>query len=407
MVSAPPGALHGVRVLDLTQALAGPFCTQMLADQGADVIKLEAPGGDMLRRAGPFAGDDQMRAFGSVFQSANRNKRSIVLDLKAPEAREPFLRLVDQADILVENFRAGVMERLGYSYESLALRNPRLVYTSVRGFGDRRGGASPYVDWPAFDIVAQAMGGIMAITGPDPDTPCRVGTGLGDTAAGLFAAFATLAALWEAKRSGQGQYVDVAMVDCVLALSEAAINPYSYAGQITRPMGNRMAGFAPFGTVRCRDGLVAIAAPHRPQWEALCRIMERPELIDDPRFATDAARFEHREAAYAAVEDFARQHDKAALRDLLGGKVPFGPVQDAADIFADPHMAARDMLPRLDHPGCADPHAVPGIPVKLTRTPGTIRHRAPVLGEHTDSILHDAGCSADAIATLRASGVLG
>lgn len=199
------GALAGIRVIDLTQALAGPFCTSLLADYGADVIKVEPPRGDMLRGTGPFAPDDETHDHGNVFQNANRNKRSIVLDLKSDEGRGVLLTLVREADALVENFSAGVMDRLGLGYEVLAEINPRLVYTSIRGFGDRRGEESPYAHWPAFDVVAQAMGGIMSITGPDGGPPVRVGSGIGDSVPALFAALGTVTALFEAQRSGRGQ----------------------------------------------------------------------------------------------------------------------------------------------------------------------------------------------------------
>ncbi|WP_019808696.1 CaiB/BaiF CoA transferase family protein [Saccharomonospora halophila] len=380
-------SLDGLRIIDLTQALAGPFCTSLLADHGADVVKVEPPRGDMLRASGPYSADDDTRAYGGVFQSANRNKRSIVLDLKTGADRAVLLRLVDGADALVENFSAGVMDRLGLSYEELSRRNPRLVYTSIRGFGDARGGESPYASWPAFDIIAQAMGGLMSITGPDEHTPVRAGSGLGDTIPALFAAFGTMTALWQARTSGQGQYVDVAMVDSVLALSEVVVNTYAHTGEVPAPSGNQLAGFAPFDTVRAKDGVVTLGAPHNAQWRKLCGIMGRPELVEDPRFATDHARWENRAAVYAEVEAFTRTHTVAELIDLLGGKVPLGPIHDAADIFADPHFASREMLPRVEQPGTGREVAVPGVAAKLSRTPGAVLHRAPLLGEHTGEIL--------------------
>ncbi|WP_448624389.1 CaiB/BaiF CoA transferase family protein [Geodermatophilus sp. URMC 64] len=400
-------ALDGVRVLDLTQALAGPFCTALLADQGADVVKVEPPRGDFLRGAGPFADDDPVRAYGGVFQSANRGKRSVVLDLKQPAAREVLLRLADSADVLVENFSEGVMERLGLGYDVLAARNPRLVYTSIRGFGDAAGGKSPYSSWPAFDIVAQAMGGLMSITGPDAATPVRAGSGLGDTVPGLFAAFGTLAALREAERSGRGQYVDVAMVDSVLAVSEVVVNAFAHTGQVPAPIGNQLPGFAPFDTVRAKDGVVALGAPHRPQWVALCAAMDRPDLVDDPRFATDRDRWRHREAVYEEVNAWTSGHTVAELIELLGGKVPLGPILDAADIFADPHFAARDMLPTVEQPGTGRQVAVPGVPAKLSRTPGAVVRRAPLLGEHTEEILREAGLDEAALDDLCAAGATG
>src|SRR5690606_3684895 len=284
---------------------------------------------------------------------------------------------------LVENFSAGVMDRLGLSYEALAELNPRLVYTSIRGFGDRRGGESPYAHWPAFDVVAQAMGGLMSITGEDGGSPVRVGSGVGDTVPALFAALGTVTALFEAQRSGRGQYVDTAMVDGVLAVSEIAVNLYAATGQSPRPMGNQLQGFAPFNTVRAKDGDIALGAPHNPQWAKLCVIMGMPELIEDERFNSDDARWTHRDEVYRIVGDWVGQYTIAELIDLLGGKVPLGPVLDSEAIFANPHFAVRGMLPEVENPRTGRPTRITGPVTKLTRTPASIRRRAPLLGEHT------------------------
>lgn len=401
----PRKALAGVRVIDLTQALAGPFCTSLLADHGADVVKIEPPRGDLLRYTGPYAADDETRAYGGVFGSANRNKRSLVLDLKAPAARRIVLELASTADVLVENYSAGVMERLGLGYEVLRERNPRLVYASIRGFGDAAGGKSPYADWPAFDIVAQAMGGLMSITGPDAATPVRVGSGIGDTVPGLFTAFGIMAALREAERTGEGQYVDVAMVDAVLAVSEVIVNTYAHTGQSPVPIGNQLRGFAPFDTVRAKDGVVTLGAPHNPQWAKLCPLMGRPELVTDPRFDTDLKRWENRAEVYAIVNEWTATKTVAELMEILGGKVPLGPVYTAQDIFRDPHFAARDMLPQVEQPGTGRTVAVPGVPVKLSATPGAVTRRAPLLGEHSAQVLREAGLDDEAIAALAASGI--
>jgi crotonobetainyl-CoA:carnitine CoA-transferase CaiB-like acyl-CoA transferase len=401
------GALKGVRVLDVTHAVAGPFCSQVLADHGADVIKVEPLEGDFFRNMGPFRPDDTQRTLGGLFQAVNRNKRSIALNLKKPEAREVFLELVKGADVLVENFRAGVMDKMGLGYEALKAVRPQLVYTSVRGFGDRAGGASPYMDWPAFDIVAQAMGGWMGITGQDAEHPMKVGGGAGDTVPGLFAAFGTMTALWHARATGQGQYVDIAMTDSILAMSELVVSQYAFTGVSPQPAGNSIPGFAPFGTVRVKDGVIVIAAVHDPQFRELTRLMGQPELAKDPRFDNEANRWKNRAELQDLLEAFTLRQTKLELRELFGGHVPFSPIYTAADIFADPHFAARNMLPRVEQPGSAEPAAVPGVPVKLSVTPGEVRTRAPLLGEHTREILGEAGLAAERIETLLQSAAVG
>lgn len=405
MISA--GALAGVRVLDVTQAFAGPFCSQLLADQGADVVKIEAPEGDVNRTLGPFPADDATRAFGALFQHCNRNKRGVVIDLKNEAGRQAFLKLVDGADILVENFRYGVMQRFGLGYDVLKERNPKLVYTSIRGFGDEAGGRSPYIEFPAVDMVAQAFGGVMSITGPDADTPTRIGGGFGDTIPGLFAAFATMVALFEAQRSGKGQYVDIAMADAVLAMCESVATFYGYTGKVPKPAGNRLPDIVPFGVVKVADGHAALAVPPGRGWAIFCGAIGRPELADDPRFSTVAARVSNEREVYAVIEDYTSTRTKAELMAIFGGVIPFSPINDAGDIHLEPHFAARGMLPKLDHPGSAGRFSVAGVPVKLSRTPGGVRHRAPMKGEHTDEVFAEAGFGAGEIAALRGQGAIG
>ena len=292
------------------------------------------------------------------------------------------------------------------SYEILASRNPRLVYAAIRGFGDRRTGESPYADWPAFDIVAQAMGGIMGITGPDADTPIKIGPGVGDLVPALMAAFGIVAALYEARQSGKGQFVDVAMVDGIAAICERIIHQHSFAGVVPRPEGNRHPLLCPFGLFRCRDGWATIGAPQPAFWRALCEAMQRTDLVDDPDFATNAARLANQEQVYELVEAFTRRHTRAELIALIGGKVPFAPVYDVAGMFADPHFAVREMLVDVEQPGSAAPVKIAGVPVKLSRTPGSVRRRAPLLGEDTDAVLAEAGYQTSEIAALRASGAI-
>ena len=400
------GALQGLRILDLTHALAGPFCSQVLADHGADVIKIEPPEGDFFRRMGPFRDDDQQHRLGGLFQSCNRNKRSIALNLKHPDGQALLKELVLGADALVENYRADVLDKLGLGYDTLKLIKPALVYTSVRGFGDKAGGVSPYMQWPSFDIVAQAMGGWMGITGEDADHPVKVGGGAGDTVAGLFAAFGTMVALWHARTTGVGQYVDVAMTDSILAMSELLVSQYSYRGVSPVPVGNGIPGMAPFGTVRVKDGVVVIAAPHNPQFHELCHLIGLPGLIQDPRFANEGLRWDNHVALREAIETFTTTRTKLELRELFGGKIPFSPIYNAKEIFEDPHFTARNMLPEVEQPGSRRNAVVPGVPVKLSQTPGGVRHRAPLLGEHTREILAGAGVSAQRIAQLIETGAV-
>ncbi len=398
------GALEGLRVLDLTQMLAGPFATQMLADQGADVVKVEPIEGDTTRRVGPYRADDKIRLFGGYFASVNRNKRSLSVDLKSPEGKALFLDLVAEADCVVENFRAGVMDRLGLGYELLASVNPRLVYTSIRGFGDPRCGRSPYCEFPAYDPVAQAMGGIMGITGPDAATPLKVGPGIGDLVPAMFAAFGTLAAVWRAGRTGKGQYVDIAMVDCVLSLCERIVHQASFTGRPPRPEGNRHPLLTPFGLFPAADGFVTLAAHTDEFWATLTNLIGRADLISDQRTATLDARNANRDFVYETLSAYTSSRTRAELMSIFGGKTPFGPVYFADDILADPHFAVREMLVSVEHPGAAERVTIAGIPVRMTGTPGRIVRRAPFVGEDTRAVLAEWGIAEDRVDRLADSG---
>ncbi len=384
------GVLEGVVVLDLTQMLAGPYCTMLLADHGADVIKVEPPHGDMSRGLGPFMPGDDAREQGGYFHSINRNKRSIVLDLKNAEDRELFIKLVREADVLVENFRHGVMERLGLAYETLQAENPRLVYAAIRGFGDERSGRSPYAEWPAFDIVAQAMGGFMSMTG-HPGEPMKAGPGIGDIVPGLMCAFGIVAAVRHAERSGAGQFVDVAMYDAVLALCERMVYRYSFGGAVSAGHGNDHPLVSPFSIYAAADGWLAIGCPLDEQWRDLARAMQREELLDDPRFADNTARVAHAAEVRAVITEWTARHTKRELAELLGGRVPCGPVNDMADIAADPHVAARGMLPEVEVPGLGQRLALAGVPVHFSATPGQVRAPGPGLGEHTGEVFEQFG----------------
>ena len=413
-MNAPPlpdGALAGLRIVDLTHALAGPFCTMVLADLGADVLKVEPLHGDGTRHMGPYRPDDELRAFGGYFNSVNRNKRSIALDLERPEGKAILGALLADADVLVENYRAGVMDRFGFSFEALHAQFPRLVYAAIRGFGDPRTGdlslpESPYADWPAFDVVAQAMGGLTGVNGPDADHPMAAGTPLGDMGPAMFTAVGILAAVRYAERTGRGQFLDVAMYDGVLAFCERIVYMYSYSGVVARPQGGGNPQIVPFDSFRTKDGWVSIAAPGERHWGYLCDIMGRPELREDPEYKTNAARVQRIAEVRALVATWTRSHTTAEVLDLLGGIVPCGPINTVVDILADPHVARRQMIAEVEQPGSARPVLIANSPVKMTETPGRVRRRGPLLGEHTREVLATLGYEAARIDALIAAGAI-
>jgi crotonobetainyl-CoA:carnitine CoA-transferase CaiB-like acyl-CoA transferase len=393
------GSLKDLRIIDLTQMLAGPFGTMMLADHGAVVIKVEPPEGDVTRGFHMYREDDSEQVLGGYFQSLGRNKESVVLDLKTEKGTAAFKMLVRDADAVVENFRAGVMERLGLSYETLCEINPRLVYGALRGFGDSRTGASPYCDWPAFDVVAQAMGGIMAITGPDANTPMKVGPGVGDIIPGMFLAFGVLAAIHNARRTGRGQFVDVAMTDSILAVCERALVQNSIHGLVPAPEGNHHPYLCPFGLFPAKDGLVSIAATKDEFFAVVCKALEAPELMQDERFVSRALRGTHRHALIPLLNAKTIKFSKAEMMALLGGRIPFGPVMNVAEAIANPHFAAREMIVEVEQPG-STPIRIAGVPVKMTDTPGGVHRRSPILGEHSALRLAEAGLTPAQIAEL-------
>lgn len=392
-MSARTGPLSDVRVLDLTQALAGPYCTMLLADLGADVIKVEPPAGDMSRTLGPFPADRKGCDYGGYFASVNRNKRSIVLDIKSDAGRETFFKLVKTADAVVENAKTGVMDRAGVGYERLREINPALVYAAVRGFGDPRTGASPYADWPAFDIVAQSMGGFVATTGPQGGGGYRAGPGVGDIYPGTLAALGVVSAVHAARRTGQGQFLDVSMYDAILALCEMIVYTYSGSGVVRAPGGNGTPVLCPFDIFPTRDGAVAIAAPGENHWKILCEAIGRPELATDDRTRNVGRRVANADFVRGLITDWTKSHTTREILGAIGGKVPVGPVNTAKEIFEDPHPRARGMLVEVEQPGDNPPLTIAGCPIKLTGTPSGIYARAPRLGEHTAQVLADAGIS--------------
>ena len=402
------GALAGLRVLDFTQSLAGPYATQILADLGAEVLKVEVVGvGDATRAAGPYHPSDTERRHAGYFHSVNRNKRSIALNLKDPASHEIVFDLIQDYDVVIENFRAGTMEKLGLSYEVLKQRKPGLIYAALRGFGDPRSGESPYVNWPSLDVVAQAMGGINAVTGSDPAIPTKVGPGVGDIVPGMFLAIGTLAAVVHRDRTGEGQFLDVAMVDSILAISERIVYQRSFGNVIAGGTGNHQPFMAPFGIYPASDGFAAIAVSNQGYFNTLCRALDADDLLADERFDKPDGRRVHRNELIAALSAHTSRFTKAELMQRLGGVVPFGPVYNMAEIAEDPHFAVRNMLPEVEIEGLSEPLSIAGVPIKMMGTPVGVHHPGPGLGADTDAVLAAAGRTPEQIADLRAKGVIG
>jgi len=382
-------ALADLRVLDLTQVLAGPYCTMLLADMGADVVKIERPGGDLIRSNPPHVEDPDAEPYGGYFQSVNRGKRSLELDLATDADREAFLSLVERADVVVENFKAGTMEKFDCGYETLRERNPQLIYSSIRGFGDPRTGETERQGQPSFDLIAQALGGVMEITGPADGPPTKVGPGVGDIFTAALNAVGILAAVHHRERTGEGQYVDTAMYDCMVSLAERAVYQYSCDGESPTRQGNSHPTLFPYDAFEASDGYVVVAAFSDGHWQTLCEAMDRPDLAAD--YPDAGSRLANRETLRAEIAAWTRERDSAAILSLLDGRVPAAPVQTTADIFADDHVHDREMLADVAQPGADEPMTIAGSPIKMTETMPEPRGRAPLLDEHRTELLGDAG----------------
>ena len=385
MKQLPPQSLDDIRVLDFTLMLAGPFATMMLGDYGAEIIKIEQPGkGDNTRNIGPFADHDTEHKAGGFFLSISRNKKSITVNLKHPEGVRIVEELAKTAHVVIENFRPGVMDRLGLGYESLSKINPKIVYTSISGFGH----TGPYRERPAFDLIAQAMGGIMAMTGPKGGSPYKVGPGIGDIWPAAIAAYATMVALHAVEKTGQGQHVDCAMYDSMLYMAERAIMMYSMAGTISGRYGNAHPLYAPYDCFETKDVKHVVIAGHwEKQWENLCKAIKRPDLLEDPRFNTMWGRSEHYSYLKSVITYWTTSMERDEIvRILMEYDVPVAPVNTVDDIFNCPQVETREMLVETEHP-IAGLMKIAGIPAKLSRTPGRIDSAAPLLGEHTNETL--------------------
>ena len=391
--------LDGIRILDFSHALAGPYCTLLLADYGADVCKLEAREGDMARGWGPpFAG-----GISSVFLGLNRGKRGISIDLKHPEGRELCLRLIDKMDVLVENFRPGSMDRLGLGYESVHRRNPRLVYCSISGYGQ----AGPSRDEAAMDLVVQSSSGLLSITGTSEGESVRCGYGVTDVTAGLFSVIGILLALRAREQTGRGQYVDVAMLDCMISTMSSNYMSYLGSGIVPQPMGTAFPTVVPYRAFHAADRSLAIAVGSEKLWAAFCRAIERPEIEKLAEFASNAKRIENRfalEELLAAV--FARRPAAEWLERLQSAGIPSSLVRNFDEVSSDPQCELREMFPWMAH-ATAGTHRVTGTPVKLSETPGGPGIPAPLQGEHTREVMKEFfGVDDEALKDLETRGVI-
>jgi crotonobetainyl-CoA:carnitine CoA-transferase CaiB-like acyl-CoA transferase len=398
--------LDGVRVIDLTRVLAGPYCTMMLGDLGADVIKIEAPGlGDDTRQWGPpFTQTvDGRRGEAAYFLAANRNKRSLTLNLKTEKGLEILRELIRQGDVLVENFRTGTLAKWGLDYETLQQLRPGLIYGTITGYGT----TGPYKDRAGYDFMVQAMGGFMSVTGPEAGEPVRAGVAIADLATGMFACNAILAALFARERTGQGQLIDMALLDSQVALMSYVASNYLVSGELPGRYGNGHPNIVPYQEFRARDHYFAFACGNDGQWRKFCTAVHHPEWSADGRFATNAARLAHRPAVVTMLNELFATRDAAdwmALCDEIG--IPNGPINNMAQVFAHEQVIARELRQDVPHPTAGSVPLV-ASPLRIPTAPTAVRYPPPLLGEHTEEILGNMlGYDATAVAALRTEGVI-
>ncbi|MGE0769197.1 MAG: CaiB/BaiF CoA transferase family protein [Hyphomicrobiaceae bacterium] len=378
-----PGALEGLVVLDLTSHLSGPYAAMMLADHGADVIKIERKGaGDDARRMPPFVEGES-----APFMVWNRNKRSVELDFKSASDKERLLELADRADILIENFRPGVLDKLGLGYNVLKVRNPRLVYAAISGFGQ----TGPYAKRGGFDLMTQGMSGLMSTCGPADGPPHRLPIAISDVAAGMFLAFGILAAIEARHRTGRGQFVETSLLEAAVSFGVYEAAHYSTHGTRPERIGQAHRGSSPYQCLAASDGYMTIGAAQQNFWDRFTRLIGRPELAEDSRFRTNADRVRNNDELIALIEAELMKKPKAYwLAALEDAGIPCGPVLNYDEVFTDPHVLARDMYVETQHAKAGRFHTI-GVPVKLSETPGAVRRPAPTLGQHSDEVLGPAG----------------
>jgi formyl-CoA transferase len=390
-------ALDGLRVLDVTQVMAGPFCAMLLADLGADVIKVEPPSGDSTRQMpGAVAGDSPS------FNAVNRGKRSVALNLKTSGGRDAFVRLARSTDIVIENYRPGVMAALGLDYPTLSALNPRVIYASISGYGQ----TGPSRDKGGFDLIAQGVAGIMSVTGETGGPPVKAGVPLTDLGAGLFAAVGILAALEARHRTGAGQHIDTSLVDAGVALSVWEATEYFSGIGVPQALGSAHRMNAPYQAIRCADGFITLGAANERLFRRLCDVLGHTEWTTMPEFADNASRVRNREALAARIESITVEQPRSHWLMLLeANDIPCGPINDYAQVFADSQVRAREMVVEVDHPTLGRLRTL-GSPLKMSGTPPDVRRRAPRLGEHTDVVLREAGFSDEEIAAMREVGAV-
>ncbi|MCW5851802.1 MAG: CoA transferase [Anaerolineae bacterium] len=397
--SVLPSPLDGIRILDLTRVLAGPYCTMLLGDLGADVVKIEAPGrGDDTRHWGPpFVGGES-----AYYLCVNRNKRSVTVNLKTEAGREIVRRLALQADVLAENFKVGSLAEWGLDYASLSVVNPRLVYLSITGYGQ----TGPWRDRPGYDLVIQAEGGVMAITGPEDGPPYKVGVAIADITTGMMAAQAVLAALFHRERTGQGQWIDLALYDTHLAWLANVASSHLVTGEPALRYGNAHQSLVPYEVFPTADGYLALGVGNDRQFSRLCDLVGHAEWATDPRFLTNPDRVAHRGDLIPLLQAALRQGSTATwLAALEQADIPAGKVNSVAEALSAPTVAAREMVVEVPHPTAGSVRLV-GSPLKFSAAPTTLRRHPPLLGEHTDAVLADMGYPPEYIESLRLAGVI-
>ncbi|MFQ5915434.1 MAG: CaiB/BaiF CoA transferase family protein [Nitrospinota bacterium] len=395
-----PQALQGVRVADLTRILAGPYATMMLADLGAEVIKVEMPGvGDDTRKWGP----PFVQGESTYFLSINRNKKSLTLNLKHPEGKTILAELIERSDVVAENFRPGTAENLGFGYEDIRRINPRAIYASVSGFGH----SGPLRDHPGYDVVIQGEGGVMSLTGEPDGPPMKVGVPIADIVAGMVTAYGVVSALYARERTGVGQKVDIGMLDCQVALLMYQAGIYFATGEPPPRTGNAHASIVPYGTFPCSDGYINVAVGNDSLWVQFCEVIGRPDLARRPDYETNAQRVEHSEALTGILgEILSGDNRESWLEKLRARGIPCGSINNLAQVLTHPQILAREMVVEVDHP-VAGRSPLTGVPVKLSETPGGVHSPPPVLGEHSAEVLRDLlGRTDGEIARLRKAGVI-